>query len=777
MPKIPFKISARTAKLIGQENFSNSDDAIIELIKNSYDADAKCAVLVFNRNDNSLQLFDDGEGMNELTIKEKWMRIGTDNKLNEIESTSGRLKTGAKGIGRFALDRLGTSTEMITINNPKKKGLKWEVNWNDFLDSNKNLNNITATLSNVKSKESLLSKIADLPDFIATEISSIQEADFNKGTWFNILNLKESWEQDDILRLYKRLSSLLPPKNIVNFQVYLFDVSNEGAYGEIGSSYFNDFDYEVKAYFNSEKLKVDFEIHRNEIDPTVINKSFKKLFRTKKSPFDLKSISKKRVKFSKDIYSITRTRRSDESEFNFKSVGSFGFHFYFSKLKKPTAKNSTIYPYIDKDYEENNLALENFGGIKIYRDYFRVRPYGENRKHDWLNLGSRASSSPASAGQREGDWRVRPTQVGGTVTISRTTNKNLKDKSDRSGLIENIEFDTFKTIILSMLNQFEWDRSRMMHPFYLENKRKEEKEKEKKKKEQAKKIAEQISIKNATSSEDIEAIVTENLEDDSTQNELIQEKDLELRWLRSLASLGLIVVSLDHELSAIRNNLEPRIRYLTKHLKKLISEKQLVNLRENENPFTLIRHIQGDHKKLKGWLDYSLTAIKVDKRKRKNLNFGNYFETFKKNWKFVLKERNVTLELTGNKSRNNVIRAFEVDIDSIFNNLLTNSLEAFKLRREKYKRTIKINWKATKESILINYSDNGIGVPNIFDNKNEIFNPFVTTKKDKRGNEVGTGLGLYIVSKVLEDYEAEKELLNPDVGFSLLLKFKKRKNA
>ena len=50
MSQIPFTVSARTAKLIGQENFSNAEGAIIELVKNTYDADSQyCFILFENR--------------------------------------------------------------------------------------------------------------------------------------------------------------------------------------------------------------------------------------------------------------------------------------------------------------------------------------------------------------------------------------------------------------------------------------------------------------------------------------------------------------------------------------------------------------------------------------------------------------------------------------------------------------------------------------------------------------------------------------------------------
>ncbi len=71
--------------------------------------------------------------MDDKIISEQWMTIGTDDKLYNAITKSGRIKSGAKGIGRFALDRLGETCSMITF--PKKetgKGYKWDVDWNKF---------------------------------------------------------------------------------------------------------------------------------------------------------------------------------------------------------------------------------------------------------------------------------------------------------------------------------------------------------------------------------------------------------------------------------------------------------------------------------------------------------------------------------------------------------------------------------------------------------------------------------------------------------------------
>ena len=100
--QIPFTVSARTARLIGQENFANAEGAIIELVKNSYDADASICIIIIDPVNDSIRILDNGDGMTEKIIRNQWMTIGTDDKKVNFKTKS-RIKTGAKGIGRFGI--------------------------------------------------------------------------------------------------------------------------------------------------------------------------------------------------------------------------------------------------------------------------------------------------------------------------------------------------------------------------------------------------------------------------------------------------------------------------------------------------------------------------------------------------------------------------------------------------------------------------------------------------------------------------------------------------
>ncbi|HCL03785.1 MAG TPA: histidine kinase, partial [Lachnoclostridium phytofermentans] len=131
MAKMKYKISSRATILLGRESVSKVEGALIELIKNTYDADATLCYVYFDTTEGALFIIDDGTGMTKSVIEDNWMMIGTANKRDEYISGKDRIKSGEKGIGRFALDRLGGICEMYT-KNVNDRMIKWTTNWNSF---------------------------------------------------------------------------------------------------------------------------------------------------------------------------------------------------------------------------------------------------------------------------------------------------------------------------------------------------------------------------------------------------------------------------------------------------------------------------------------------------------------------------------------------------------------------------------------------------------------------------------------------------------------------
>ena len=837
MSQIPFKVSARAAQLIGRQNFSSAEGAILELVKNSYDADAKSCLVIFDIiyqivpevltfselkylekelpcvvdyyyqdvekyvllsefldsielktfffSKNSIYIIDNGEGMNEDIINDNWMTIGTGNKEYNYLSADNRIKTGAKGIGRFALDRLGFLTEMWTNSKDEITGHHWKMDWAQFEIPSKNLSDVLATLeTETNSINDILDSIFNNDQVLSKIINSIN---FKTGTVIKINGLKDIWDENTLKDVFKSLEALIPPKELdINFDVYLYHLQNIGSYGLVDTAYFNDFDYKIFAKYDSDNHNVSLTFKRDELDLQKVKNEYHYLFNKNSFPYDLDTIENKEFTIEKSIFELTKWKKDEKNKLLFSEVGDFSFTFYFLKIQASQKEN---YPYQEVNSAERKEILDRFGGVKIYRDSFRVRPYGD-KGNDWLFLGERASQSPAGPGQRIGDWRVRPNQIAGVINISRIENSNLIDKSDRGALIENSTFDTFKKIVISIINDFEIDRTKILNPFFLDATKKEDEKRKAEIQKEAERLADIIienrekEIKERT--ETFNFNQAERTQRDKEEYKKIFEKefskfqnddikDAEIAQVRNLASLGLIVASFAHELKGIRNNIGEVIK-----LDEIYQETIADNLKQTQrykDGISILNLLKRDGEKTKHWVDYSLSAVKKDKRKRTELNFEIYFLNLVKQWQAPLQDRNVKIEIINNIKHDYLFRAFEMDLNTIFSNLISNSIDAFKnVKKVHLERKITIVYTIVDTTIQIIYSDNATGISNIFTDENDIFLPFVTSKKDRSGNDIGTGLGMYLVKNVVNDNSGTAELLITDIGFSIKINFPTRMN-
>lgn len=783
MANIPFTVSARTARLIGQENFANAEGAIIELVKNAYDADADTAIIVFDSSQKKpcIYIIDNGHGMTEKVIKEKWMQIGTDDKLENFISDGGRIKTGAKGIGRFALDRLGTSARMHTVSKTDEQSLYWSVNWEDFNKIGLAINEVKAKLFVFKDYN-LVNHLEKVFAHNEQILESIKKVDFETGTILKITDLKDNWNGKAIKSLFDNLEVLVPPAEQPDFNIYLFSTNPTDNLGKVDTAYYDDFDYKVAAEYLSEEQTLTVKITRNELNLKALENSYNEVFQfqqMQKFPYDSETFKGKEFTLNLDIDELKGFSSVDKELLN--KVGDFSFTFYFLKITVSDNKEEgdiKRYPYRSFVTANRRAWLNKFGGVKIFRDGFRVRPYGENGD-DWLRLGERSAKSPQSAGQRLGDYRIRPNQIAGTVNISRIKNSYFNDKSGREGIQENDVFELFKNLLTEIINLFEKDRNVVMfHLKQLDDKRNEIKKQRELAKAEAKRILEEKRKreekktqslfdevdKEQNKTQELFAEVTEQYEQE------LEEKQSEIQLLRNLASVGLIISSSAHELTSLRQRIIPRTEFLIRELRKIISEDSLTHIKQADNPFYMIELMRGEDLKIKHWLDYSLNFIKKDKRKRTNIVISDFFNKFQNSWKQALEQKSINLKIEGVGDDSIKVHGFEVDLDTIFNNLLANSIEALKGHEEK---KITVSWKVNGDFIEIEFSDNGSGLAKEFrKNPLEIFNAHETSKKDSRGNEIGTGLGLYIVKSIIDEYsDSSIYIIDSEIGFSLGLKF------
>lgn len=856
MTQIPFNVSARAAMLIGRENIANSKGAIIELVKNCYDADSKfCIIYIDNKLSvvhesitsaqkhkmvegginhlyfkklyiqkkdryflkpnppkqflnafekrlnklTNIYIIDVGDGMSQKTILDHWMTIGTDNKLTNYRTSSKRIKSGAKGIGRFALDKLGIECTMTTI--PKANnnsiadseltpGSIWNVKWSDFEGASKTIDQVSANLEVLLNSDLVTSTADSNRDFnlknLWDKLGSLEYRlkqplpepndfdNFTHGTVLKISKPNENWNAAHVKQVYDDLEILVPPKDIEDFRIFFYSTLQENEYGEVLGPDCEDFDYKVVAKGTNEKI-VEITIYREEFEVEKIPKEF----------FERESIKNNKFCFPDKVWSKNYSFSEllvgyVDTDNTLGSIGQFDFTFYVLK-RSTNSKDSQRFYYRNFSDSKRKDWLHQFAGIKIYRDNFRVRPYGEIKEasFDWLGLGPRQSSSPAGVAKNKVSYRVRPENIAGAINISRLTNLEFADKSSREGLQETKSFRVFKNLLISIIDKFERDRSFIaseLSDFEKEpsqNSKFDNQETEKAAKEiieREKKIRQNPTVGQLQIPRNELSILARYTEEKIEEYERLLE---EQKLLRGMASSGIVAASFGHDLSKTKDNLETRFDELANLFSPKVKPSDFIGVDEFDNPYEYIKEMRKDDRNIAMWLSFSLGFSRKDKRKRKQLFIDQYLNNIKSNWNETLNDRGIALTI--NCPEDLKMRVFEIDFDSIFLNLLVNSIDAFKSSRPRTRsqREIVINCSSDAIHIHIEYKDTGPGLPTHLTHPEIIFEPMYTTRRNADGEEIGTGLGMWIVKTISDEYQSNAKLISDPTltGFNIRFTF------
>lgn len=759
MEKMKFNISARTTILIGREGVSRADGAIIELIKNTYDADADFCYIAFDVPNDKMYILDNGVGMTKNIVECFWMLIGTDNKRLRFISERNRVKSGEKGIGRFALDRLGSKCTMYTkhLNEPL---IYWFNDWNKFEEQNKTIDEIEADFSYLDSS------FADiLPEFIKNNVEELKvkiQEDMREnnrtplgfsletGTLFIVEGLRDKWNKADIDKIYSVLGFLVPPGE--QTQYYIFAQRDPGeAAEEIECDAIDDFDYKVTASFDGEKIYA--KIYRNEFDLNLMPKDLFTLPEFSVEPYTLQTFN--RGYYEKEVLLSDLFKNTNE-EFlrKAKEVGAFEFQYVFMKLSG--GEGNYYYKPVN---QRRKIWMEEHGGIKIYRDNFVVRPYGDpkSKSFDWLGLDARKGVNPVAISHKSQQWHVNNSQIQGTVLISRTNNDSILDKASREGIIENEHFEILSNILKEIIGLFEKDRAYIA---YSIKKYRTDKEANNKTKEQASEIANEILKKRKSGSKTGASQEDTNAEQLAKAVKIYEEEReefvSEIKLLRALATNGLITTTMVHDLKTINSLLVTRADTLDAAIKRdnqMIVNRSLEDLRKNDEF-------------LKAWITVVTTQSNKDRRKRLKKDMVKTIDSAIKLLSPILLQKKVELDFQPNgcsASR----RIFETDFDSIIYNLIINSIESFEETKAEA-RKISISLDCDDSKLYIHYSDNGHGLNESFlSNPYEIFKYGTTSKVDVKGNQIGTGLGMYIVASSVNEYNGTYIITKVKDGFGL----------
>ena len=750
MAKIPFNVDAYTARLIGRENVSKLNGAILELVKNTYDADANICILYYEESSEALYLIDNGNGMTEETIKNHWMTIGRSSKKNSFISDKGRVQTGAKGIGRFALDRIADECSMLTISSESK--LLWEVNWASF-ENNNNITDVTAELNNVElSVEEFLKNITN------NEVKELVNKEFKKaGTIFRLTKLRDIWNKKTIGSIKENLSTLIPYELKTTFNIYFFDeYSSKEDAAVLHDS--DAFSYDYKINFEvKEDERVFVKIFRNEFD--FKDDLDKVLEDAEFEQADKKYFSGKPVCYKMDFKDIFPKKDGIIEN----TIGAFNGVFYFAK-KSESKEDKNKYYYKDSDPRRN--YMENFGGIKIYRDGFRVRPYGEPKTstYDWLLLSGRKNRSPAAISHHAGSWRVNADQILGSIFISRL-NVTLPDQSNREGIVETKEFGIFKQFILYVIQLFERDRQYVFRKLnlYYEKKNKvptiikEVEEKVKKGKSNAKSKDSLIEVSK------VQLIIDQH-------KHLVSNLEEEIKLLRALATTGIVTNSYIHEVKGQTHKLS---------LKIVNAKECLEEDKDMDKALEYILQANSIRESFTSWFKVTIESVKRDKRTMKELEICSFISSIVMAWSDTLKSKNINIIFTKN-DKDIRFKCFPYEIDVIFSNLITNSVSSFDSSSADACPTkeILIQIEEDHDYIIIDYRDTGIGLLGEYKNDpQKILEPFETDKRNEFGESTGTGMGMWIIKSIISEYNGNIDLSknkSGESGFYVKLFLKKK---
>lgn len=373
--KEKFRVSSHLKDIIGRDLVTNEFVAIFELVKNSFDADATRVDIEFDPEDSSIKIVDNGQGMTEDDIRDKWLFVAYSEKaIIDADNYRDKIKpagqfAGSKGIGRFACDTLGEQLELYSATSKTRTISKLNIDWTKFeKDSTAEFHNISVSLE------------------ATTEFPKIYNitAPEKQGTVLVIKNTRHEWDEERIKRLRRDLAKLIDPFGTtteVKVYTWLLDGSTKaisGVDGAVGN--------EIADLLQEKTSRIEVSIKNNLITSTLFDRGRK-------------------------IYSIQEP--SPYFELNDSEIEG---QIYF--LNRSAKKTFT---------SRMGIRSVEFGSIFLFLNKFRIFPIGEEND-DTLGLNRR---------KQQGQSRYLGTRdIIGRVDVSALPKRFREVSSRDAGLVE-----------------------------------------------------------------------------------------------------------------------------------------------------------------------------------------------------------------------------------------------------------------------------------------------------------------------------------------------------
>ena len=735
--ELRFTTDAGLIDRLGRELVGRQETALIELVKNSYDADASQVTVTLEHD--ALVVEDDGTGMTRDELIAGFLRLASTLKVTEPRSRLyGRQRAGRKGIGRFATQRLGKVLRLWTWTNEHDPGIELVVDWRKF-ESGRHLDEVPVYLD---------LKSAGKP-----------------GTTIRIEGLLDDWSDAQIRRCWRGLLALQQP-----FPVAPIEHRPKADPGfKVG--FFRD-----GGLFDDPALVADFQseilAHHHVMFEFQVNNEGVAEWRISQNCFGPdRSWSR--------IHHLHRDSNSPPPYHMLRNIAMKAHYFILHTDLLPSLVYSRV-----RD------TLRQEGGIRLYRNGFRVVPYGEPG-NDWLRLDQIYSQRGMILAP------IANRNFFGVIEVHDPEGEQFEEHTSREGLIETDAFRELTglatAVLVTAVTRINEDRGRKTRAGgssqrkavdaldMLRDAARAAREAEaaariraagqSDSKEQAPPVRDSDPAAGGDRIGSREGETTANLLQKSI--DLLEQQQAELAdeaaLLRLLATLGLTTSEFSHEtgmtFEAVRMDFQAVFEAA---LQGRAGDKEFATQAERAN--AMLARLDA----LTAYLNELASARSV--RQLAPVSVSKAIEDFETGVKKLAEKAAITLEIdTPGYDPLFTKPMHAAEIASVLLNFFSNSLKA--LRRMEGTRRIHV--KAEREGedwVLIRFSDSGDGIPE--ENREKVFDLFFTTRiaaqptASNAEQFSGTGLGLWIVHQIVSKAGGDVEVINPPAGFSTCLEIR-----
>lgn len=702
---VRFSVDAAHIQRLGEELVAKQETALSELIKNAFDADASKVTLTFenrSRTGGVLTIEDDGSGMPEQVIRDAWMRISTAAKVEEPTSPRyGRVRAGRKGIGRFAVQRLGH--ELLLVSKPAGSEIGYRVafDWErDFLPG-RNLQDIFSG------------------------IERFEKPQDEQGTTLEIRQLRDAWSDSAIDRVWRSVILLQPPFELAPVSARAGAASSKDPGFQVVINGTAQRDQTAKFSIDTEFLSRATAIVTGSVDSS--------------------GRATARV-------SSAKLNLDDEQDFDFAmdQTGPFSFE----------ARYFVYLPDMLSGMKQATAAAmgRNFGGIRVYRNGFRVLPYGEGRD-DWLgldDLSSRRSKILLPMNNR--NWF-------GQVKLDSKINPAFEETSSREGLLENDAFAQLQQFLQAALI---WAAGRAGE---VRNRKVTAGQRGFVSALKPSQVIRELRIQpgGATSEGISEALdaAEEAAVEYETRVEAERAAALEYEeMLRILASLGISISVFGHEVKGAQGNFLAHLKVIRRAIAKLADAEDR-NVLEGE--FDDLASASDRLLDIGGYIAGLMSS--TESRQLRSLSVRGALDRFTRQFGDYMRKQDIQFEIDVKPSQLRTLPMHSSELDSVLLNLLTNSIKS--MRKAKVSdRRVRIEGRHVDRHVVIGFEDNGGGI--LPEYRERAFDPFFTTTTGVEDDGVagpGTGLGLKIVSDIASSYGGTARVAEPTDGYNCRMEF------